>query len=353
MCKTLHCTMLLISLCYGVVNQMNATTSFLPTRLFVESYPPRVCRMDTSHWEEKGAPSIRFPNPSLLDSIETFLEIATTPYHLSPIPYLFIDQLKTRATESLIRNGDLDVLVKTYRLYQNDLAALRVFAKTHQVSLDAKRKELCAVKKGHICDWGDFRKLRKQLSKSFESFRLALLAAYHTERILWAQYQHNPSLYHAINSLVNLNQQPLPVYVQTRTPLFHDDPGLQHLEGMLVVSLKEGIFSSDTPFIRKYHPRFVGRSGAIAIFVDSEADGATLSHEFGHLYYLYHHWESYMKFIVQQGEHYQIGGHGAGDCSGKAADLAEAGKMPNLFMPWAYRKRWSESHQPLITLGDE
>lgn len=56
-----------------------------------------------------------------------------------------------------------------------------------------------------------------------------------------------------------------------------------------------------------------------------------LSHEFGHILYLYHHWENYQKYIEDKGENYKFGGHSAGDPNGKAADLAENGKMPDFF----------------------
>ncbi|MBX2876446.1 MAG: hypothetical protein KTR30_30280 [Saprospiraceae bacterium] len=353
MCKTLHYTLLTISLLFAVVDPMNAITLSFPKRLLTNTQLPARSAVATPTARKDRAMIPDLPNPPLLDSVKTFLETALTPFNLHPTPYLFIDELKKRAANSLIRNGDLDVLEKAYWDYQDKLAKIRVFTKTHKIPLQAKRKELCAAKNGHSCAWGALRKMRKQLLVSFEDFRLALQTAYHTEQLLWAQYHHNPDLYQAINTLVNLNGKSLPVYVQTRVSLFHEDPDLQHLEGMLVLSLQEGIFSSDTPIIRMEHPDFVGRAGAIAVFVEADADGATLSHEFGHLYYLYHHWEQYMKFIAHKGSCYEIGGHGTGDPSGIAANLAENGEMPDLHMPWTYRKQWLTIPHSLWSSADE
>lgn len=353
MCKTLHYTWLVVNLLLGIVDPMEAmpTPEILPLQW--ESTPSGMDQFFPARPESMRSRTKAFLSPHLLDSVESYLAATDDPFDLSPVPQLFIEELQNRATISLIRNGDLDELETDYQSYQYNLTRLHLFSKRNKIPIRAKRRTECRIRNCSHSNWNSFHKLREQTLGSFNDFQLALLNAYQTERLIWAQYRHNPALYQAINSLINLNGEPLPVYVQTRHSLFHEDPALLHLKGMLVVSLKEGIFSSNTPFIRKYHPSFVGRSGAIAVFLDSEADGATLSHEFGHLYYLYHHWESYMKFIAKQGEHYQIGGHGVGDCSGKAANLAEAGKMPNLFMPWAYRRQWSRGPQPLVTLAEE
>ncbi len=353
MCKTLHYTWLLVYLALGVVTKVNAT---LPPEKLLPKFPldhSERSESNDARIKEKGFMSQTLPTQHLLDSVESYLEAVKSPYDLRLTPHLFIKELQNRAVSSLIRNGDLDTLETAYRAYQEKLSKFQLFSQMHRIPRQAKRRTECRSCHRSQGKWNSFLKLREQVLASFKNFQLALRNAYQTERLIWSQYQHNPALYQAINSLINLNDQPLPVYVQTRHSLFHEDPGLQHLEGMLVVSLKEGAFTSDTPFIRKYHSKFVGREGALAVFLDSEADGATLSHEFGHLYYLYHHWESYMKFIAQQGDAYQIGGHGAGDCSGKAADLAEAGKMPNSFMPWVFRKRWSRAPQTLISLVNE
>lgn len=352
MCKTLHYTWLFISLFLGVVNPMDALISSFPKLLLIEtniSEPNALAKGNST-----ATDMIReLPNPSLLDAVKTFLETVSTPFYQSPIPHLFMEELKNRTISSFIRNGDLDVLEETYRDYQEDLANLRFFTEKHKLPLQAKRKECCAVKEGEACAWRALRKLRKQLFISFENIRLTLQTAYDTERILRAQYHHNPDLYLAINALLNINGRPLPVYVQTRVSLFHDDPGLQHLEGLLVVSLQNGMFSSDTPIIRRDHPDFVGRVGAISVFVDAKVDGAALSHEFGHLYFLYHHWEEYIKFIAQKGKCYEVGGHGEGDLSGTAANLAESGKMPDLHMPWSYRRYKPGAINSSMSLADK
>lgn len=351
MCKTLHYPWLVVMLVLGVVYPLNATQS--PETLSLQP-----CSDCSNHTLSPIAGTTRkdqkpkfLLDPQLLDSVEAYLQVAHSPLYYSPTPCLFIDESKNKAGRSLIRNGDLEGLEVAFLAYQSDLTNLRTFSRIHMIPPQATRRAHSRSSKVKQINWNSFRKLQKQLWASFQDFRLALLLAHQTEQLIWAQYRHNPMLYQAVNSLINLNGKPLPVYVYTRHTLFHEDPELQHLAGMLVVSLQEGAFSSDTPVIRSCHPEFVGKSGALAVFVDSEADGATLSHEFGHLYYLYHHWEPYMKFIALQGEHYQIGGHGLGDNSGRAANLAEEGKMPDVHMPWTYRKQWSEVAQLLMTLA--
>ncbi len=94
---------------------------------------------------------------------------------------------------------------------------------------------------------------------------------------------------------------------------------------------------------------------ALAVFVEVGSPGAILSHEYGHLYYLYHHWETYTEYMEKMGKHYQVGGHGKGDASGIAAELAEAGKMPNHWMPWTYRQVLGEDSLdiPALVQGEE
>ncbi|NRB51992.1 MAG: hypothetical protein HRU41_30245 [Saprospiraceae bacterium] len=295
----------------------------------------------------------RFPTYRYLGAVEVYLQTTTTPYIISLTPQYFLDRLAERNSKFLIRNGCITSLKESFHNYQRQLNKLKQLTAALGVSIEAKKKDLTQHKGAGICDWSLIRQMRRTLWKSFRRFKSELSAAYETEVILLAQFIHNPSLFEAVNSLVNLDGSNLPIYVHTRPAFFGSQAILQHLSGMVVMSQQGGLFSSDTPAIRQGHPHFVGHKDALTVIVQVRAPGAILSHEYGHLYYLYHHWEAYTEYMEQMGPRYQVGGHGSGDASGIAAELAEKGEMPDFHMPWSFRKRKAERGQPLITLADE
>lgn len=284
----------------------------------------------------------RFPTYRYLGAVEVYLQLSTSPYIKSLTPNYFIDRLEARNEQFLIRNGSVAHLKKAFHAYEQNLTKLEQLTAALGVAVEAQKRDFSELTGDQICDWSLIRQMRKNLWRSFRQFKRELSTAYQTEVVLIAQYVHNVCLFEAVNSLHNVDGSVLPTYVYVRPSLFDGQPRLQHLRGMVVLSRKEGLFSSDTPTIRRDHPDFVGHERALAVFVEAGADGSILSHEFGHLYYLYHHWEDYTKYMERMGNRYQVGGHGTGDASGKAAELAEEGKMPDLHMSWIYRQIWVE-----------
>ncbi|MBX2876445.1 MAG: hypothetical protein KTR30_30275 [Saprospiraceae bacterium] len=289
----------------------------------------------------------KFPTYRYLAAVEVYLRITTTPYITSITPSYFIDQLQERNKLFLIRNGSLANLEKAFSKYKEDLNKLKQLTLALGVPLEATKRDYRALTGEQICDWSLLRQKRKALWKSFRLFKQELSVAYETEVVLLGQYLHNRRLFEVLNSLANLDGSALPIYVCARPALFDSEPHLQHLSGLVVLSRQAGLFSSDTPSIRRDHPNFVGRPRALAVFVEIGSSGSILSHEYGHLYYLYHHWEAYTEYMEKMGHRYEIGGHGPGDGSGLAAELAEEGKMPDLSMPWAYRPSWNSGIEPI------
>lgn len=296
-----------------------------------------------------------FPTYRYLGAVEVYLQVTTTPYITSLTPSYFIDRLEERNRKFLIRNGATTALKKTYQHYHDQLEKLKHLTAALGVPVEATRKDFAQLQGAQICDWSLIRQMRRTLWKSFRRFKTELSIAYETEVVLLAQFIHNYCLFEAVNDLVNLDGSTLPVYVYTRPAFFGSQPKLQHLSGMVVMSQQYGLFSSDTPGIRRSHPHFVGHKNALTVIVQVRAPGAILSHEFGHLYYLYHHWEEYKGYMEKMGNRYQVGGHGIGDASGKAAELAEEGKMPALHMPWSYRQSLGEysMRAPALVQGEE
>lgn len=296
-----------------------------------------------------------FPTYRYLGAVEVYLQLTTTPYIMSLTPKYFLDRLEERNEKFLIRNGCISPLRKAFHMYERQLTRLKQLTTALGLPLEATKRDFSELTGEQICDWSLIRQMRKSLWRSFRQFKRELLTAYQTEVVLLAQYLHNVRLFEAVNSLQNLDGSVLPIYVYARPSLFDSEPNLQHLSGMVVLSRQGGLFSSNTPTIRRDHPDFIGHDRALAVFVEAGAEGAVLSHEFGHLFYLYHHWETYTEYMEKMGRRYQVGGHGAGDASGIAAELAEKGKMPDLHMPWAYREVWRDYgiQVPSIVQGGE
>lgn len=278
----------------------------------------------------------RFPTYQALASVEVYLKAGKSPFTPSTTPMRFITALRQRNVSFQIRNGELESLSKRYALYKGTLDEL--YGLLDSIGGDPMQSK--RQYKNRICQhpnpekmeafWPLFKQKRKQTWKSFRQFNSQLKLTYETEQALIRQYLYHPQLFDSINQLRNTNGAPLATYVFTRKQLFHENSALGSLAGLVVMSKENGLFSSDTPAVRRDFPVFAGRKNSLAVFLNEEASGATVSHEFGHLYYLYHHWDEYLTYIKEKGCLYVIGGHGQGDPSGEAAIVAELGKMPRV-----------------------
>ena len=348
-------TLLVFGLCLCILNVSRANTTS-----FVQADPCANSSLNTAtafycQFGIRDSALNKFPTYRYLGAVEVYLQITTTPYITSLTPKYFIDRLEERNSKFLIRNGSITSLKKTFHTYQSQLNRLKQLTAELGVPVEATKKDFSQLSGAQICDWSLIRQMRRTLWKSFRRFKMELSIAYETEVVLLAQFIHNDCLFEAVNSLVNLDESALPVYVYARPAFFGSQPNLQHVSGMVVMSQQNGLFSSDTPGIRRGHPHFAGHKYALTVIVQVRAPGAILSHEFGHLYYLYHHWEKYTDYMEKMGNRYQVGGHGSGDRSGVAAVLAEEGKMPDSHMPWSYRRSLNEYsiHPPVFVQGEE
>lgn len=277
-----------------------------------------------------------FPTYRSLAMVEVYLAATKTPFMRSVTPRRFIQSLQQRNTKFQIRNGELEALEANFALYLetlNDFLCLvdemggdpMLSKQQFNQQLEQKAKQAVARK-----SWATFKQKRKLVWKSFRQFRAQLKMTYETEKALINQYLYHQHLFDSLNGLWNTNNERLAIYVYTQQKLFHGNWALGDLAGLVVITKENGLFSSDTPTIRRDYPSFTGKKNHLAVFLREGANGATVSHEFGHLYYLYHHWDQYMDFIKKKGKCYVIGGHGIGDPSGEAAILAELGKMPRI-----------------------
>lgn len=291
-----------------------------------------------------------FPTYRYIGAVEVYLELTPNPYVVSKTPELFIEVLKERNQHFLVRNGDAMALRSHYQSYLENLNRLKSLTSGLGVPLTANRKVFSNEKGDQLCDWSLVKQMRRALWKSFRKLKRSMQAAYETEVLLLSQYLHNHCLFEAVNTLTNLDGAPLPTYVYSKHRLFQDQPQLSHLNGIVVLGCQNGLFSSDTPAIRRDYPDLIGKAGSLAVFVEAGAPAAILSHEYGHLYYLFHHWETYTAYMKSMGSRYQVGGHGIGDLSGEAAELAEAGKMPDLHMAWQHRMLWRLSRDHTVSM---
>ncbi len=275
----------------------------------------------------------RFPTYRALATVEVYLTLTKTPFIPSVTPRRFIQSLQQRNTKFQIRNGELETLEANYALYLealNDfLCLVDVMGGDPMLSKQEFNQQL--ERKAQLAaanSWPAFKHKRKRVWKFFRQFRVQLKLAYETEKALINQFLYHEHLFDSINGFWNTNDERLATYVYTRKRLFDGNAGLGDLAGLVVITKENGLFSSNTPAIRRDFPAFAGRKNSLAVFLKEGANGATVSHEFGHLFYLYHHWDQYMDFIKKKGSLYVVGGHGTGDPSGEAAILAELGKMP-------------------------
>lgn len=294
----------------------------------------------------------RFPTYGILVAVELYLESGHQPFVKSSTPKAFIRKLKQRNELFQIRNGHLCSLEEAYDVFQNHLQRLRSFTEALGVSWDVSRKDFNRQKGGDLCDWSLLKQMRTSLSKAFKAFKKELVLAYATELALIHQYIHNPLLFDALNKLDNLDGNALPTYVFSRRSLPDQKAELLQVEGLVVMSQYQGLLSSDTPQIRRSYPHFIGEPNALSVFLEMGSPGALVSHEFGHLYFLYHHWEDYMEYVLAKGKNYQIGGHGHGDPNGEAAELAEHGKMPDQHMPWFHRRVPQAPEKIAVEVGE-
>ena len=227
-------------------------------------------------------------------------------FHAKTAKYL--KALKQRDHQHQIRNGDLGKALLAMRHYQ-------ALAKETQ---NQAKPRLVALKE-HTDS-----KTRLALEDYKQQFRKVL----ETEAIIQRQKQHFPQLFNRLDTLQNPDGAALRIYIFSHEQL--STPNISNEYNALSIMAKaNGYFTSDTPSLRQLLPNLKKCNNAIAVHIVFNQPGKTLSHEFGHILYLYHNWEKYQEFIKEKGEKYKFGGHSPDDPNGLAADMAELGQMPD------------------------
>ncbi|MEZ4848966.1 MAG: hypothetical protein R3B93_10200 [Bacteroidia bacterium] len=247
------------------------------------------------------------------------------------IPMDFLNQVRENNSRVMIRNGNLakaEVLAKEYQLY---LGKYRRLCTIHGLSQEIKKTDFFALRNDFPFDenqklWKKIKIQRKELKKLNNLYQKHLRLTVSTENVIRRQKIHFPELTERMSKLCNFNLNMLPVYVFTYSRL--SIPGQDNIVGISTIIEHEGLFTSDSPDFRQKYPRLNGKKWALSVHLKRGVSGKILSHELGHLYYLYHHWEEYKDYIEGQGQYYMMGGHGENDPSGAAAELAEKRILP-------------------------
>lgn len=255
-----------------------------------------------------------------LSSSKSFLSASDNLNH-------FLDQVKKRNAQNQIKNGNLrearaaldqyDLLLKSFCQLQDSLGVTSTINRT---AFYSKHKE-----NGKL-DWKTYQKKRIKLKRNFKYCKKHLRLVLSTEMSIWEQKEHFPTLAEKMNKLYNLDGSLLPIYVFSYPKLFYNQR--EKVVGLAIIIKYKGFFTSLSPKLKKQFPKLHGKNKALAIHLESDAGGQILSHEFGHLFYLYNHWQEYQSYISSQKDGYKLGGHGLNDPSGKAATRAENGLMP-------------------------
>jgi len=147
-----------------------------------------------------------------------------------------------------------------------------------------------------------------------------------TEIVLAEQQKHLPRLFEEMQYLINMDGSPLDIYIFSYAKI--QSYTTFELVGLTTIIQYKGYFTSCSPKFQANFPQLACRENAVAIHLKKGVKGDILSHEFGHLHYLYNNWTEYKKYISKKGDDYVIGGHGEFDPSGISARIAESGKMP-------------------------
>lgn len=226
-------------------------------------------------------------------------------FHTKAAKYL--NSLKQRDDQHQIRNGDLGKALIAMRQYQALVKETQGQAKPRLVALKAHNDSKTSL----------------ALEDYIQQYRKVM----ETEAIIQRQRQHFPELFNRLDTLRNRDGATLRIYIFS-----HEQLPTSHLtndfNALSIMAKVNGSFTSDTPLLRQLLPNLKKCNNAIAVHIVFNQPGKTLSHEFGHILYLYHNWEKYQDFIREKGEKYKFGGHSPDDPNGLAADMAEQGQIP-------------------------
>jgi len=245
----------------------------------------------------------------------------------------FLDKYYPNYEHFRMKNGDIAYLKFYYNKFLVVQKEFRRMAADQNLVYASDRfsffkESTLSSRKEKRIFWRNFVKTREELTKRLLKFHQYLMPAISTEIAMKSQKRHFPKLFESMNQLQNLDGSPLEVFIysnfQLTIPHYEGKP----IAGLSIISRCEDIYTSGSPAVRKAYPGLRGSNKGLAVHIKLFEDGRTLSHELGHLYYLYHKWDEYLEYIQQKGKDYQPGGHGADDPSGLAAKMTENGVFP-------------------------
>ncbi|MEL6255502.1 MAG: hypothetical protein AAFR87_26085 [Bacteroidota bacterium] len=268
-----------------------------------------------------------------MQEIDQYLNDSISPYRVSETPLRFLQKIRMRNSANLIRNGNLDQAEEVSSQYQFLLKRFMHLSDSLDLPMDISRKEFFQKwksvpkkQKGKGKVWSFFFQRRLKLGRAFKLYKSQLELILSTERVIQEQKKHLPELYCYMNSLKNMDSTDLPVYVISYPKVFSGTG--RSVAGLALFATYQGLFTSASPDFLQSYPVLIGKKNALSVHLRKGVSGAILSHEFGHLYYLYHHWDEYLAYRESSPRYFRRGGHGLTDPSGQAAEKAERGIMP-------------------------
>lgn len=286
----------------------------------------------TPQFKEEGEP-LKF---DVTREMEMVLNYAQTP--VDPMKRNFsVDQFLKRYypyfETRLMQNGDIAYLKFYYNKYLVTLEECLALAKKESLEFSTTRraffkKSTLETRKQKRLFWRKFDAKRNELVANCFRFREYIIPAVSTEIAMILQEEHFPDLAYSMNFLENLDGSPLAVTIYSNRYLIIPERKNAKIAGLSIISKCEDVFTSGSPAVRSAYPGLRGSNKGLTVHLRLFEDGVTLSHELGHLYYLYHKWEEYVQYIRIKGKDYEQGGHGPDDPSGLAARMTEEGKMP-------------------------
>lgn len=281
--------------------------------------------------KEKGP--IQFKVTREMDVALTYARTSVDPMKRNMSVDQFLDRYYPYFETHLMHNGDIAYLKFYYEKYLRTLRECLAITRGHPLEFETTRRAFFKqstfeTRKEKRLYWRKFEAKRNELIANFFRFRQYVIPAVSTEISLILQKEHFPELAQSMNELENLDGTPLEVTIYSNRYLVIPERKNAAIAGLSIISKCENVFTSGSPAVRDAYPGLRGSNKGLTVHLRLFEDGVTLSHELGHLYYLYHKWEEYVIYIQKKGKDYETGGHGPDDPSGLAARMTEEGKMP-------------------------
>lgn len=276
---------------------------------------------------------IQFDPTREMDDLLRYAQTRVDPMKRDLKTDQFLNRYLPYSTTRLMKNGDIYYLKFYYEKYLNTLTECLDLARNQPLEFITSRRAFfknstMETRKEKRIYWRKFDSKRNELIANFFEFRQYIIPAVSTEISMILQEEHLPVLTYSMNQMENLDQSPLEVMIYSNRVLGIPERKDTRIAGLSIISKCDNVFTSGSPAVRNAYPGLRGSNKGLTVHLRLFEDGVTLSHELGHLYYLYHKWEEYVEYIRRKGKNYEPGGHGPDDPSGLAARMTEEGKMP-------------------------